>query len=156
MRLTPLLNARRYVQTILGIVFRHPLTGVSIIACPTPGSLVLVRRRDNGQWAIPGGLVDWGENIVTSVRRELLEETGLTLVSDPQIIGVYSAPDRDPRLHSICIAVKVLVEGEIQIHDQLEIIEGKVFTSETIPWQNLAHDHAQQLQDYLSGQTWLR
>jgi ADP-ribose pyrophosphatase YjhB (NUDIX family) len=156
MLLTQLLNARRYIQTILGIVFRHPLTGVSIIACPMPGSLVLVRRRDNGQWAIPGGLVDWGENIATAVQRELLEETGLTLVSSPQLTGVYSAPDRDPRLHSICIAVTVQVEGKIQIHDQLEIIEAQVFTSETIPWQNLAHDHAQQLQDYLSGQTWLR
>ncbi len=40
---------------------------------------VLIERRDCGQWAIPGGMVDQGEDFRVAARRELLEETGLDL-----------------------------------------------------------------------------
>jgi 8-oxo-dGTP pyrophosphatase MutT (NUDIX family) len=56
----------------------HPCT--SIIPILPDGRIVLIRRRDNGRWALPGGIVDWGEDIPTTVRRELAEETGLELV----------------------------------------------------------------------------
>lgn len=44
------------------------------------GRLLLVRRRNEpgrGQWSIPGGRVERGEDDGTAVRREVLEETGL-------------------------------------------------------------------------------
>lgn len=33
-----------------------------------------IQRRDNGQWAIPGGMVDAGEQVTETLRREFLEE----------------------------------------------------------------------------------
>lgn len=33
-----------------------------------------IQRKDNGQWAIPGGMVDPGEQISETLRREFLEE----------------------------------------------------------------------------------
>jgi ADP-ribose pyrophosphatase len=90
----------RFGQTVLGIIFRHPIPGTSIIPILPDGQIVLIRRRDNGRWALPGGMVDWGEDIPNAVRRELMEETGLELVRIRRLVGVYSAPDRDPRIHS--------------------------------------------------------
>ncbi|WP_373277639.1 NUDIX hydrolase, partial [Cylindrospermopsis raciborskii] len=65
----------RVVKTILGIIFRHPIPGTSIIATLSDGRIVLIRRSDDGCWALPGGMVDWGEDIPSVVRRELREET---------------------------------------------------------------------------------
>lgn len=54
-----------------------------IITRINPGAkrleLLAVQRRDNGQWAIPGGMVDRGEQITRTLARELEEETGVAL-----------------------------------------------------------------------------
>ena len=141
----------QYIKTILGIIFRHPLTGVSIVPVLPDGSIVLIRRRDTGKWAIPGGFVDWGENIPTTVQRELKEDTGLELVTMGRLVGVYSEMNRDPRVHSICILVEAKVQGDIQVQDQLEILEVKTFSSEAIPLNDLSYDHNRQMQDYLEN-----
>lgn len=41
--------------------------------------LLAIRRKDNGQWAIPGGMVDKGEEVTRTLARELAEETGVQL-----------------------------------------------------------------------------
>lgn len=52
-----------------------------IITCIRDNSveMLAVQRRDNGQWAIPGGMVDKGEEISATLTRELQEETGVAL-----------------------------------------------------------------------------
>ena len=143
------------VQTVIGIIFRHPITGTSIIPILPDGQIVLIRRRDNGKWGLPGGIVDWGEDITTAVRRELAEETGLELVKIRRLVGVYSAPDRDPRIHSICIVVEAEVHGRMKIQDTLEVMEIQAFSPTSLPPGQLSHDHNQQLQDYFDGLTTL-
>jgi ADP-ribose pyrophosphatase YjhB (NUDIX family) len=143
----------QFVQTVLGIIFRHPVTGTSIIPILPDGKIVLVRRCDNGQWALPGGMVNWGQDIETTVQRELAEETGLELLKIRRLVGIYSAPDRDPRIHSICVLVEAEVQGTMQIQDTLEISEVQAFERSAIPIGNLSHDHDQQLQDYFDGKT---
>lgn len=148
-------NLWRYGQTVLGIIFRHPITGTSIIPILPDGRIVLIRRRDNGRWALPGGIVDWGEDIPNTVRRELMEETGLELVKIRRLVGVYSAPDRDPRIHSICIVVEAEVQGTMQVQDTLEVMEIEAFPPNSLPPGEMSHDHSRQLQDYLTGLTTL-
>lgn len=142
-------------QTVLGIIFRHPITGTSIIPILPDGQIVLVRRSDDGFWSLPGGMVDWGEDIPSAVRRELMEETGLEVSKIRRLVGVYSAPDRDPRIHSICIVVEVEVQGEMKTQDDLEVLEIKAFPSSSLPQPEMSHDHHRQLQDYLHGLTTL-
>ena len=150
----------RYGKTFLGLVFRHPLVGATAIASLDDGSIVLVRRRDDGLWSLPGGLVDWGQTVETTVIRELREETGLTVTQVDRLVGVYSAMDRDPRMHSICIAVAVHVQGQFAVGDRLEISNVRAFpvdqVQQFIQTSALSHDHARQLQDYFSGSAALR
>ncbi|NJK46809.1 NUDIX hydrolase [Candidatus Gracilibacteria bacterium] len=144
-------------QFILGLIFRHPVPGTSIIPILPDGRIVLIRRRDTGQWALPGGMVNWREDIPRTIRRELAEETGLQLVKIRNLVGVYSAPDRDPRLHSICVVVAAEVRGEIRVRDKLEISEAKAFRAENLPrLEEFSYDNGQQLKNYLDGVTVLR
>jgi ADP-ribose pyrophosphatase YjhB (NUDIX family) len=145
----------QFIQTVLGIIFRHPVTGTSIIPIMPDGKIVLIRRRDNGKWALPGGMVNWGQDIATTVQRELAEETGLELLKIRRLVGIYSAPDRDPRVHSICVVVEADVQGIMQVQDTVEISEVQAFEPSAIPKGSLSHDNDQQLQDYFDGKTTL-
>ncbi|MFC4426028.1 NUDIX domain-containing protein [Deinococcus navajonensis] len=64
--------------------------GVAVVA---GGQVLLVRRRDNGLWDIPGGAVMAGEVVEVAACRELQEETGLVLaVQAVKLLGVFSGP----------------------------------------------------------------
>src|SRR6185369_2000050 len=69
-----------------------------IITCIRGGSveMLAVKRRDNGQWAIPGGMVDKGEEISATLTRELLEETGVELDMGRGCL-IYQGYVDDPR-----------------------------------------------------------
>ena len=103
----------RFISTVIGIIFRHPITGTTMIPVLPDGRIVLVQRSDNRKWGLPGGIIDWGEDIPHAAERELKEETGLDLVKIARLVGVYSSPDRDPRLHSISVLLEVQVTGEL-------------------------------------------
>jgi 8-oxo-dGTP diphosphatase len=143
----------RFISTVLGIIFRHPIVGTTIIPLLPDGRIVLIQRSDTNQWGLPGGMVDWGEDIPTATTRELREETGLKLTKIRRLVGVYSAPDRDPRIHSISILVEVDADGILAAEDQLEVLQVKAFFPEELPLGNLSHDHDRQLQDYFKRET---
>lgn len=143
----------RPVRTLLALLLRRPIVGTSVIPILPDGRLVLIRRRDNGLWSLPGGIVDWGEDLTTAAKRELAEETGLTLVDMGRLVGVYSAPERDPRFHSICVAIEAKAEGSMRVLDEDEVVEVKAFHIHELPSEMLSHDHTQQLQDYFAGKT---
>lgn len=148
-----MLRIWQFVQTVLGIIFRHPVTGTSIIPILPDGKIVLIRRHDSGKWALPGGMVNWGQNLKTTVQRELAEETGLELLAIRRLVGIYSEPDRDPRIHSICVVIEADVQGTMKVKDTLEINEVQAFERSEIPIGSLSHDHDRQLQDYFDGKT---
>jgi len=58
--------------------------------------MLAVQRRDNGQWAIPGGMVDRGEEVSRTLARELQEETGVVLDMGEGVF-VYRGYVDDPR-----------------------------------------------------------
>lgn len=78
------------------------LTVDAVIVDPARG-VVLIRRGHEpfaGSWALPGGFVEVGETCEQACAREAREETGLD-VAPVRLLGVYSAPDRDPRGHTV-------------------------------------------------------
>ncbi len=143
----------RYIKAVMGIIFRHPITGATIIPVLPDGRIVLIQRKDTGKWGLPGGIVDWGEDILTTAKRELKEETGLDLLKVGRLVGVYSSMDRDPRMHSISILIEAEVTGNFAVEDTLEVVGIEAFSLNNLPLGNLSHDHDRQLNDYLKGLT---
>ncbi len=76
----------------------HPLVGVGVVVWR--GDAVLLVRRAKppraGQWSLPGGLVEPGEEVRAAARRELLEETGLA-VGRLELLEVVDSIERDAR-----------------------------------------------------------
>jgi 8-oxo-dGTP diphosphatase len=112
------------------------------------GQVVLIKRKSEpyqGQYALPGGFVEYGETVEAALRREVLEETGL-IVDVRSLVGVYSDPRRDPRGHVVSVAfAAVIVEGTLK---------GSSDAAEALFWDitklpPLAFDHAQIIQDAL-------
>ena len=53
--------------------------------------ILLIRRADNGRWAVPGGYMEAGESMTEACAREVLEETGLH-VRVERLISAYTNP----------------------------------------------------------------
>ncbi len=68
---------------------------VSVAGAVVDGEKVLaVRRRDNGHWEPPGGVLESGERVEDGLLREVREETGLEVAVD-SLSGVYQNLERD-------------------------------------------------------------
>ncbi len=65
--------------------------GCGVLAIDDSGRLLLQRRRDTGQWAIPMGKMELGERPSECAIRETAEETGVD-VEITGLLGVYSDP----------------------------------------------------------------
>lgn len=53
---------------------------VSLKALINKDSKYLALKDLNGNWELPGGKIEYGENIIESLKREVLEETGITQI----------------------------------------------------------------------------
>ena len=99
----------------MSTVHKQPAIAVDCVVFDNQGRLLLIQRKNapfKGNYALPGGFVEYGEATETAARRELLEETGLKLGGKMYLVGVYSDPKRDPRGHTISIAyVAVATRG---------------------------------------------
>jgi len=75
----------------------RPVVGVSGVVILRGGGIVLVQRQNpplEGQWSLPGGVLDLGESMVDGLVREVREETGLIVVPGP-LIDVIEHVERD-------------------------------------------------------------
>ncbi|MFI1382900.1 NUDIX domain-containing protein [Embleya sp. NPDC020886] len=61
---------------------------VSGVVVDDAGRFLLTKRRDNGQWQAPGGVLELHETIPEGLVREMHEETGLK-VEPVALTGIY-------------------------------------------------------------------
>ena len=65
--------------------------GGSALVTDETGGVLLQRRADSGNWALPGGTMDIGETLGQCIVREVKEETGLDIVITG-LLGIYTDP----------------------------------------------------------------
>ena len=115
-------------------LLRRPVVGIVAAARTRDGRWLLVRRGDTGDWALPGGTLEWGETLRDAVVREVREETGARVLDLGGLAGVFSRPDRDPRFHAVTIVVRALVsDPEGAQESSLEIREVRLFDEAALP-----------------------
>ncbi|MFI0487195.1 NUDIX domain-containing protein [Actinomadura sp. 9N215] len=64
---------------------------VNVVVENDKGEILMIRRTDNGNWALPGGAIDLGESVTQAAIRETKEETGID-VEITGLVGIYSDP----------------------------------------------------------------
>jgi mutator protein MutT len=89
----------------------RPYVGVGAVVVDS-GRVLIVKRRFEplaGQWSLPGGAVEVGETLQSSIARELLEETGLEVEVGP-VIEVFDriAHDEEGRVRYHFVLVDYL------------------------------------------------
>lgn len=124
--------------------YRNPVPTVDIIIEVEGGIVLIDRKNPPHGWAIPGGFVDYGETVEAAAIREAKEETGLD-VKLTHLLGVYSDPFRDPRLHTISTVLVATADGQPVAAD--DAADAGVFTADTLPAE-IAFDHRDILADY--------
>lgn len=121
-----------------------PALTVDAVIVDSARGVVLIRRRNPpfaGAWALPGGFVEVGERCEDGCRREAAEETGLT-VEIVACVGVFSAPARDPRGHTVSVVYLCRAVGGV-LHGGDDAAEARWFAG--LNDIALAFDHAEVL-----------
>lgn len=67
---------------------RHSVSVAAAIFDDSSENVLLIKRRDNGRWEPPGGVLEVDESIEDGLRREVREETGAEIAVGP-LTGVY-------------------------------------------------------------------
>jgi ADP-ribose pyrophosphatase YjhB (NUDIX family) len=129
---------------------RNPALTADLIIRDGEGRVVLIERKfPPPGWALPGGFVDYGETLEQAAVREALEETSLEVRLERQF-HTYSAPDRDPRGHTVTtVFLATVAGGTLRAAD--DAARAAFFTREAVEAMPLAFDHRQILDDYFCG-----
>lgn len=88
------------------------------------GRILLLRRKDNDKWTMPGGTMDFGESLAQCAVREVREETGFDIeisgligtYTDPNVLIAYS--DGEIRQEFTLVYAAKIKSGELTIDDE--------------------------------------
>ena len=64
---------------------------VNVVVVNDASEVLMIRRSDNDNWAVPGGAIDLGESMTQAAIRETREETGVEC-QITGIVGIYTDP----------------------------------------------------------------
>lgn len=121
------------------------------------GKVLLGRRHDDpekassalrgeGTWTMPGGKLEFGESFEDGARREVLEETGIT-INKLEVFCVNN--NKNEHAHFITIGLfSDDFEGEAQVLEPDEIVEWQWFDLDQLP-EPMYFPSSNMIQNYL-------
>lgn len=123
---------------------------VDVVISKGDSNVLLVKRKNepfSGKWALPGGMVDYGETVEQAAIREAKEETGLDVELEG-LLGVYSDPERDPRGQVISIVFAASEKGGKLKNKTKETDDAMWALLTKTDGIQLAFDHAAIIEDF--------
>ncbi|SET54343.1 ADP-ribose pyrophosphatase YjhB, NUDIX family [Salinibacillus kushneri] len=144
-----------YVKDLRRLVGHRPLilTG-SVVLILNENNELLLQQRIDGGWGLPGGLMELGESLENTARREVKEETGLN-IDRLELLGVFSGPDyyfkvsNGDELYSVtAVFLTNEVQGAIEM-DKEESIDVKYFNLHELP-ENLTEEYRSYIDPYVN------
>ena len=103
-------------------------------------AILLIKRHDNGLWALPGGLVEVNQTLAEAVLRELLEETGLK-GKIVRLLGVFDsrlwASREKVHLHHTLFQVEADDQSPERTREATEV---GFFEAQSLPPLSPGHD----------------
>ncbi|MBE7097229.1 MULTISPECIES: NUDIX hydrolase [Bacillus cereus group] len=83
-----------YIEDMRNLVGNHPLIliGSHAIILNEKDEILLQLRTDFNRWGIIGGALEYNETLEDALKREVYEETGLS-IKNPELFRTYSGPN---------------------------------------------------------------
>jgi len=101
------------------------------------GEVLMQERSDTHKWGVPGGILDPDETVLEGMKREVLEETGLT-VHNPKLFGICSGPKYDVTYPNgdRCLFTRIVfltTEYSGELKENEESLQQKFFALDDLP-----------------------
>src|SRR5258708_6344257 len=109
--------------------------GVLCVVVNQSDEVLAQRRRDDGNWCLPGGIMDPDEEVGPAAEREVFEETGVEVVAE-RIVAVYPNLTRYPNDDVVMFLEFIVacrpIRGEARVNDD-ESLEVGYFPPNALP-----------------------
>ena len=126
----------KYLRTYVG--HKPIILPGSVVIILNDQNEVLLQKRHDGYWGLPGGLMDLGESFEEVAKREIFEETGL-IVENLQLLNVFSGSEyylkvsNGDELYSVTAVFYTRdVSGDMNI-DYSESVKVQYFSINNLP-----------------------
>jgi ADP-ribose pyrophosphatase YjhB (NUDIX family) len=128
------------IKALRKLIGNMPLTicAAGVIIKNQNNHILLIKRGDDGNWCIPGGIVDLGEKVEGAAKREVYEETNL-MIDKMELFNVYSGkeqhhiyPNGDEVYFINVVFISSFYYGKLN-QDGIESKEVKFFSLNDLP-----------------------
>ena len=141
----------KYLRTYVG--HKPIILPGSVVIILNNRNEVLLQKRHDGYWGLPGGLMDLGESFEEVAKREVFEETGL-IVENLQLLNVFSGSkyylkvSNGDELYSVTAVFYTRdVSGDMNI-DYSESIKVQYFSINNLP-NELTDEYKEFIEQYI-------
>lgn len=143
-----------YIKSLRQAVGNMPLIlcAAGVIVTDSNNKILLIKRSDDGNWCIPGGVMDVGESIEETAKREVLEETNIN-IEEMKLLNVYSGgqqhhiyPNGDEVYFVNVVFFSSTYSGDFKV-DGIESAEIKFYNIDELP-ENISPTNKPFIEDF--------